>query len=71
MLNKILQLIAHILEMQNIKTKSVHISEQPSEIIMLFAPTANTNPLINFLDSCQIPHSLDTDQDLKSLCIYF
>lgn len=71
MLNNILKLIAQILEIHNLKTKAVHFSEHPQEIILLFNPDSNTNPLTKFLDKCQIPHTLDADPELKSLCIYF
>lgn len=68
MLNKILY---QILRTHNVEPKNVHISEHPSEIIMLFHPTANTYKLTQFLTDCQIPHEVATDNDCKSLCIYF
>jgi hypothetical protein len=68
MLNKFLQ---QILRAHNAEPKTVHISDHPQEIIMLFHPTANTYKLTQFLTNCQIPFEMSADNDTKSLCIFF
>ena len=73
MLKKVFQLITQILEMHKIRTKGGCISEQPQEIILLFAHETNTYQLTRFLNKCQIPFEIDSDEeaDLQTLNIFF